>query len=33
MVIHEVGVKAIEFENVKYLDITGDLLFEYSWCE
>ena len=33
MVIHEVGVRAREFDNVKYFDVAGDLLFEYSWCE
>lgn len=33
MIINEIGIRCREFDNVKYLDIAGDLLFEYSWCE
>ena len=32
-IINEIGVICRAFDNVKYLDITGDLLFEYTWCE
>ena len=32
-VINEIGVICRKFDNVKYFDVAGDLLFEYSWCE
>ena len=33
MVINEIGIRSREFDNVKYFNIAGDLLFSNTWCE
>ncbi len=33
MVINEIGIRSRAFDNVKYFDLTGDLLFSNTWCE
>ena len=33
MVINEIGIRSREFDNVKYFDYAGDLLFSNTWCE
>ena len=33
IIINEIGIRSREFDNVKYFDSAGDLLFSYSWTE
>ena len=33
MIVNEIGIRARAYDDVKYFDCVGNLLFSYSWCE